>query len=78
MYSAPVARKAVNLSLDAALVKEARAFGINISRACEEGLRTAVGAAKAERWREENRDAIASWNAWTRDNPLPLEDAALF
>ena len=44
------ARKPANLSMDAALVEEARRLGVNLSRAAEEGLRAAVRAAKADGW----------------------------
>ena len=65
-------RKAANLSLDQALLQEAKAFGVNVSRAAEAGLRDAVREAKAAAWRRENADAIASSNAWVEANGLPL------
>lgn len=65
-------RKAANLSMDAALVDEARRYGVNLSRAAEDGLRAAVSAAKAEEWRRENRAALESANAWADANGLPL------
>lgn len=65
-------RKAANLSMDAALVDEARRYGVNLSRAAEDGLRAAVSAAKAEEWRRENRAALESANAWAEANGLPL------
>ncbi|MFQ8432903.1 type II toxin-antitoxin system CcdA family antitoxin [Amaricoccus sp. W119] len=66
-------RKATNLSLDPALIAEARGLGVNVSRAAEAGLREAVRSAKAEAWRRENAGAIASANAWVEANGLPLE-----
>ena len=66
------ARKPANLTLDASLLSEARALGINLSRAAESGLREAVRAAKTEAWRRENAAAIDSQNAWIAENPLPL------
>jgi antitoxin CcdA len=65
-------RKATNLSLDAELLHDARALGVNVSRAAEEGLRAAVRSARAEAWRAENAEAIASANAWVETNDLPL------
>lgn len=65
-------RKAANLSMDAALVDEARRYGVNLSRAAEDGLRAAVSAAKAEEWRRENRAALESANAWAEAKGLPL------
>lgn len=65
-------RKATNLSLDTELLHDARALGVNVSRAAEEGLRAAVRVARAEAWRAENAAAIASCNAWVEANGLPL------
>lgn len=66
-------RKATNLSLDSALVEDARALGINISRACEEGLRKEIAAERGRQWQEENADGIAASNAYVEKYGLPLE-----
>jgi antitoxin CcdA len=66
------AKRATNISLSESLVDEAKALGINLSQACEEGLSQRVAETKAERWKRENRDAIDSWNAWTGKHGLPL------
>jgi antitoxin CcdA len=65
-------RKATNLSLDTELLCEARALGVNVSRAAEEGLRAAVRIARADAWKAENAEALASSNAWVEANGLPL------
>ena len=65
-------RRPANLSLDAALVNEARALGLNLSAAAEAGLRAAVSEARAARWLAENAEALASSNAWVEVNGLPL------
>ncbi len=66
-------RKATNLSLDVALVAEARALGINLSRTCEDALAKQIAAERGRRWQEENKEAIDAWNAWAENNELPLE-----
>jgi antitoxin CcdA len=66
-------RKATNLSIDPALVEEAKALGINASRAAEAGLREAVRTAKSQAWLRENAEAIAGWNAWVEEHGLPLD-----
>lgn len=66
-------RKATNLSLDVALVEDARALGINLSRACEDGLRQQIAAERGRRWQTENAEAIAAWNVWAENNELPLD-----
>jgi antitoxin CcdA len=65
-------RRPVNLSLDSGVVAAAREAGINLSQACEAALRAAAKAERERRWQEENRDAIAAWNAWVEEHGLPL------
>lgn len=67
-------RRAANLSLDPGLLAEARALGVNLSRAAEDGLRAAVRTARAAEWQRANAEALASSNAWTEANGLPLAD----
>ncbi|HJW44786.1 MAG TPA: type II toxin-antitoxin system CcdA family antitoxin [Geothrix sp.] len=55
-------KKAVNLSLDGDLLKEARDLGLNLSGVAEEAIAYAVKARQAERWAEENRVAIEAYN----------------
>jgi len=71
-------RRATNLSLDAGLLEQARALGINISRACERGLVEQVAEARATLWREENAAALASSNAYVERESLPLADFRRF
>jgi antitoxin CcdA len=66
------ARRATNVSLDPALLDEARRLGINVSRACERGLTLDIAQARAEVWLAENKDALASSNAFVERNGLPL------
>ncbi len=66
-------RKPTNLSLDAALLAEARTLNVNLSRAAEEGVRDAVRAAKAAQWMAENADALESSNAYVAEKGLPLD-----
>lgn len=65
-------RKATNVSLNVALVAEARRLGLNISRACEEGLARQIAEERARQWRQDNAQGIAEWNAWTEREGLPL------
>lgn len=67
-----------NVSLDAALVREARALGINISRAAGSGLEQAVAKARAEHWRNDNRDALQSSNSFVDKHGLPLRSLRQF
>jgi antitoxin CcdA len=65
-------RKPANLSLDDALVQEARALNINLSRAAEAGLRRAVAEARAAEWLAENAAALESSNRFVLEHGLPL------
>lgn len=66
-------RRPTNVSLDAGLVREARELSINISRACEEGLAQSIREARARQWREANREALDSSNAFVEAKGLPLQ-----
>lgn len=67
----PVTRRATSMTLDAALLDEARALGVNLSRAAEEGILSQVRAERARRWNEENAEAIADYNKWIEENGIP-------
>lgn len=71
-------RKPTNVSLDPDLVDEAKRLGVNISRACEQGLAALIAAEKARRWREENAEAIADSNRHVDANGLPLAEFRRF
>ena len=66
-------RRPTNISLDAQMIEDAKELGINISRACEEGLSAQISAERNRRWKEENREAVAEWNAYVAEHGLPLE-----
>ncbi|KKO44839.1 hypothetical protein WG68_13465 [Arsukibacterium ikkense] len=55
-------KAACNTSVDAALLAEAKSLNISPSVVLENALRTAVSQAKAELWRAQNADAIATYN----------------
>lgn len=55
-------KRPTNLTIDAELLDEAKALGVNLSRVLEQGLRERVAQARRERWLEENADAIAEHN----------------
>ena len=75
---APAARRPTNVSLDTRLIAEARALGVNISRACERGLSEQVADARAALWLADNEAALASSNAHVEQHGLPLAGSRLF
>jgi antitoxin CcdA len=59
---ADVGRKGVNLSISDHVLTEALSLKLNLSMAAERGIVQEIRAAKAERWIQENKDAIDSYN----------------
>jgi len=55
-------KKAVNLSVNAALLREARERNINLSAALERALVQALREGRRERWLTENKRGIAAYN----------------
>lgn len=74
----PSARRSANLSVEADMLEEARALNINLSRAAQDGIRRAIAAEKARRWKEENAEAIRSSNEYVEKYGLPLEKYRMF
>ena len=70
MSAAP--RRSTSLTLDRALLDEARSLGVNLSRAAEAGLAQAVREARGARWREENAAAIEDYNRLIERRGLPF------
>jgi antitoxin CcdA len=67
-------KKAVNLSVRADLIEEARSFGTNLSAVLEAAIENEHRRLRIDRWREENREAIQGWNRWVDDNGIPFSD----
>lgn len=64
------AKRAVNVSIRADLIDEAKAFGTNISAVVERALEEEHRERRREKWRAENRDAIAEANEELAENGL--------
>lgn len=62
------------LPVPAALLEQARAFGVDAAQAAADGIRRAVMDARARRYAEENRAAIDAWNDYVAEHGLPFED----
>ena len=61
-YRTNAPKRPVNLSLNADLLKLGKELGLNLSGVAEEALAYAVKARLAERWLEENQNAIEAYN----------------
>lgn len=58
----PGPKRAVNVSIDAEILSLAKEQKINLSQALEDELRKRTKDAREAKWREENREAIESYN----------------
>jgi antitoxin CcdA len=74
MRSPATRKRPTNLTLDANLVEEARAFDINVSEACERGLADEVKKAREAKWLAENKGALLNWNHWVQENGMPYDE----
>lgn len=71
-------KRATNISLDSQLLDEAKQLGVNISRACEDGLVARVRELKGQQWLEENHEALLSSNEYVEKHGLPLARHRMF
>lgn len=65
-------RKATNITLEEALLAEAKSLQINISKAAEAGVARAIAEKRAELWLQDNQAALESSNAYVEQHGLPL------
>ncbi len=63
-------KTSVNLSINADLLAEAKALGINLSALCEAALEVEVKRLREAKWLEENREAMDAYNAVVREHGL--------
>ena len=76
MTTAP--RKATNVSINEALLSEAKALKINVSKAAEAGLVIALAEKRSTLWLAENRAALESSNSYVEQHGLPLAQYRTF
>lgn len=65
-------KKATNLSLNAKVLEAARQMGMNVSQTVDTLLAAEVRRRYWEQWNEENREAVAAYNARIASEGLPL------
>lgn len=56
-------KRAANVSINQGLLEEAKALNINLSATLERALEVEVRARRRSQWLEDNREAIAAYNA---------------
>ena len=67
-------KKAVNVSVDAAILKVAKEMGINLSQALEDQLRKLTEPERVRRWQKENKAFTDSYNAYIERNGIAGEE----
>lgn len=71
-------RRATNVTLPTDLLTQARALGLNVSQACEQGLKAEIDRSRAARWLTENHEALVSSHDYVERNGLPLSEFRQF
>jgi antitoxin CcdA len=69
----PSSKRAANLTLSTEVLADAKALGINISKACDLHLRELVRKEKEARWKAEHADFIQAYNQTVAEESLPLD-----
>ncbi len=62
-YDVSAPKRAVNLNANSDLIRTAKSVDINLSQVFEEAVHTTLKKRMEQRWLEDNREAIASYNA---------------
>ena len=78
LFDPKAPKKAVNVSINSDLLRQAREAGLNLSQALEETLTLQVRERRAREWAEENRDAIEAHNRWVADHGLWSDGLRMF
>ncbi len=60
------------------MLDEAKALGLNVSRAAEAGLAAEQTKARTAAWKRENSEAIAAYNDYIDKHGVPLADLRKF
>ena len=71
-------KKAANVSVNAALLQQAKAFNINLSSTLEQALIAKLKQLQADNWATENKMAIDSYNRHIELNGVFSDDVRAF
>ena len=66
-YNRRAAKKPTNVTVNSDLLRQARAFGINLSAVLEQALVEILRRRQREQWLEENKAAINNYNSCVRE-----------
>lgn len=68
IYDPNAPKKPTNLSINSDLLAKSRELGVNLSATLEEALRLQLVQSRAAQWAQENKAAIAAYNAFIDEN----------
>jgi len=68
LFDQKAPKKATNLSLNSDLLKRCRAMNINLSATLEKALTGELAKSRADRWAEDNKNAIHAYNDFVDEN----------
>ncbi|NKX03366.1 type II toxin-antitoxin system CcdA family antitoxin [Alteromonadaceae bacterium A_SAG5] len=68
LYDIHAPKKATNLSLNSDLLQKARDLKVNLSATLEQALKDKLKSVEEERWKKENKVAIAAYNEFVAEN----------
>lgn len=71
-------KKATNVSVNAALLQQAKAFNINLSSTLEQALILKLKQLQADTWQVENKMAINAYNQHIEQNGVFGDDVRAF
>lgn len=71
-------KKATNVSVNAALLQQAKAFNINLSSTLEQALIAKLKQLQADTWQLDNKVAIDSYNRHIEQNGVFGDDVRAF
>ena len=78
LYNQNAPKKATNLSINSDLLSKSRASNINLSAILEQALRSTLAKAETEKWKNENKEAIAEYNHFIEENGCFGDEYRLF
>ena len=78
MLQTTASKKATNVSVNAALLQQAKALNINLSSTLEQALIAKLKQMQAETWATENKTAINSYNQHIEQNGVFGDDVRTF
>ncbi len=78
LYDTNAPKKPTNLSVNSDLLKKTKSLNVNLSATLEQALKDILEKKSAEKWREQNKEAIAAYNEFVEENGLFSDEYRVF